>query len=457
MLQLIWKNNRLRLITWGALVVLAVVYFLGLYYTDIYITYSQSLMLLDCLKEGELFEFYEKTIQNPVYGIGACYFIPIYVIFAIWNLPVWIATRLLGIGIDNVLLLLWSKGIVVFFTVLSIWMLYRILVKTNYRHLEYALFLFASSLFLIVPAFAVAQYDIIHIFFTLWGIYLYIVDEKMSWRVLVLFSVAISIKLFSFFPFVILVLLSEKRIRYIIQYLICGMLFSIVTILPWYKGYKIVSKGFNDTMLDNLFEKTLPGGLGDVSIFIFGFCIILFVAYLSESRDIKHFYRCMTWLTAAFFTLFFATVHAHPYWIVMLIPFLIPVLIEKSENIKINMILEIIAEGTIILSQGFYFPWVYFYEQSFSYLIFSNTEVKLGQGAVDITDVINFLGMSSYMPGIYAVFIVCMVFLLIINNPWKPYSVKGVCAEEACVENVSRFVRIGLVALYLLVTYMIAY
>lgn len=48
------------------------------------------------------------------------------------------------------------------------------------------------------------------------------------------------------------------------------MLFSIVTILPWYKGDKIVSKGFNDTMLDNLLAKTLPGGLGDVSIFILG-------------------------------------------------------------------------------------------------------------------------------------------------------------------------------------------
>lgn len=416
MLQLIWKNYRMRLITWAALIVLAVVCFLGLYYTDIYITYSQSLMLLDCLKDGELFEFYEKTIQNPVYGIGACYFIPIYVIFAIWNLPIWIATRLLGVGIDNVLCLLWSKGIVVFFTALSIRMLYRILAKMNYKHLEYAIYLFASSLFLFVPAFAVAQYDIIHIFFTLWGIYLYTIDEKMSWRVLALFSVAISIKLFSIFPFLILVLLSEKRIRYIIQYLFCGMIFSIVTILPWYKGYKIVSKGFNDTMLDNLFAKTLPGGLGDVSIFILGFGIILIVAYLSESRDIKHFYRCMTWLTAAFFILLFATVHAHPYWIVMLIPFLIPVLVEKSENIKINIILEIIAEGTIILSQGFYFPWVYFYEQSFSYLIFRNTNIKLGQGAVDITDVIEFLGMSSYIPGIYAVFIVCMAVLLIINS-----------------------------------------
>lgn len=173
-------------------------------------------MLVDCLREGRLFDFYEVTMQNPVCGVEAFYFIPVYIVFAVWNLPAWIATRFMGVGIDNTFCMLWSKGIVVFFSILSMWMLYRILAKIKYEHLEYAVFLFASSLFLFVPALAISQYDVIHIFFTLWGIDLYVADEKISWRVLTVFSIAVSMKLFAFFPFLILVLLNEKRIRYII-------------------------------------------------------------------------------------------------------------------------------------------------------------------------------------------------------------------------------------------------
>lgn len=452
-----WKENKMQMITWGLLCFFALFYFLGLYYTDIYATYNHSLMLLDCLREGRLFEFYEVTMQKPVCGVGAFYFIPIYIVFAVWNLPVWIVTRFMEVGIDNLFCMLWSKGIVIFFSILSIWMLYRILAKMKYDHLEYAIFLFASSLFLFVPALAVSQYDVIHIFFTLWGIDLYVTDEKISWRVLAIFSIAISMKLFAFFPFVILILLNEKRIRYIMCDLVYGILFSVMTILPWYKGYKVVSQAFNGAMLENLMALTFPGGLGDISIFMFGFCIILLVAYLTGSSDIKCSFEHLTWLVAAFFILFFATVHANPYWIVMLIPFLVPIIFKCKENYRISIILETIIEGTMILVQGFYYSAVYFSENSFSYLIFRDTDIKLGQGATTIVEILEYLGMSNYIPGVYSVFVACAIALLAVNNPWAP--IRGWGGGEAGIgtETVLRFIRIGLVGMYLFTTYVIAY
>ena len=62
-------------------------------------------------------------------------------------------------------------------------------------------------------------------------------------------------------------------------------LISVITILPWYKGYKILSKAFNGAMLGNLMAVTFPGGLGEISVFILGFCIILIVAYLFGSSE----------------------------------------------------------------------------------------------------------------------------------------------------------------------------
>lgn len=169
-------------------------------------------------------------------------------------------------------------------------------------------------------------------------------------------------------------------------------MFSVTTILPWYKGYKTVSKAFNGAMLGNLMAVTFPGGLGEISVFILGFCIILIVAYLSGSSEIKRSFEYLTWLITAFFILFFAFAHANPYWIVMLAPFLALIMFNRGENLKINIILEIVAEVAMILVQG------YFYEQSFSYLIFKNTDIKLGQGAENIVDVMEFLGVSGYIP-----------------------------------------------------------
>ncbi len=73
----------------------------------------------------------------------------------------------------------------------------------------------------------------------------------------------------------------------------------------------------------------------------------------------------------------------------------------------------------MILVQGFFYSYLYFYEQSFSHLIFKNTDIKLGQGAENIVDVMEFFGVSGYIPKVYAVFIACAGALLILNNPWK--------------------------------------
>ncbi|MCI8966535.1 MAG: hypothetical protein HFH75_02960 [Lachnospiraceae bacterium] len=120
-----------------------------------------------------------------------------------------------------------------------------------------------------------------------------------------------------------------------------------------------------------------------------------------------------------FHYIFFAFVHANPYWIVMLAPFLLLIMFNRGENFKINIILEIVTEAAMILVQGFFYSYLYFYEQSFSHLIFKNTDIKLGQGAENIVDVMEFFGVSGYIPKVYAVFIACAGALLILNNPWK--------------------------------------
>lgn len=48
--------------------------------------------------------------------------------------------------------------------------------------------MFASSLFFVLPVFAVAQYDIIAVFFILWGMKSYLTEEHISGKTILLFS-----------------------------------------------------------------------------------------------------------------------------------------------------------------------------------------------------------------------------------------------------------------------------
>ena len=126
MMYLDWGKNKIEICTWAALGSFLVLYFFSLYYTDIYITYDNSMILMDCIRDGKILNFYEISAQQNTMGTGAVYFISVYIIFLIWNLPIWVLTRFLGVSIGHTGCLLWSKGLLIVFTAGSIWLLYRI-------------------------------------------------------------------------------------------------------------------------------------------------------------------------------------------------------------------------------------------------------------------------------------------------------------------------------------------
>ncbi len=459
MINKIRQTDKWKLVIWGLLLVLLAVYFVSLYYPDIYITYRHSLTFLDCIKNGELFNFYQISLQTQSeLGYAATYFIPIYIIFAIWNFPIWIATRFCGISAENAGCLLWSKSVIIVFAMASIYVLIQIMKRmSEYKKIEFSVFLFASSLFFVLPSFAMSQYDIIECFFVLCGIYYYMKDEKISWRVWLFFSIAVSVKLMAVFILLMLILLIEKRLIYIAFHMAGSFIISFVTMLPFYtNGYQECAGTLNQSFVGRLFVAVVPGGISSLSLFWIGFTSIAILAYLLKPKGLHEVTKQLIWLSVFTFMLLFTFVLCHPQWMILFLPFLILLTVQWKENLKINLILEIIAEITLIVVQGFYFHWVYFSETSFEQLIF-RSNIKYESGIGNLLDIAERFGISPCIPGAYAVFFVCIAALLILNNPWHPILCRAEETKEMVVEKTARILRIAMLTFYFLITCAIAF
>lgn len=451
-------DDKWKLLMWGSLFLLFLFTFISFYYPDIYITYRYSLTFLDCIKNGEVFDFYKISLQTQnELGYAATYFIPIYILFAIWNFPIWIITRWGGVSAESAGCLLWSKGLIVVFAVASVYVLVQIMKKLSYEEIEYTVFLFTSSLLFVCPSLAMSQYDIIECFFILCGIYFYLSDEKISWRVLLFFSIAVSMKLLALFIFFILILLTEKRILHIAVMMLESLLVTIVTMIPfWGNGYKDCADTLNQGFIDRLFTSVIPGGISSLSIFWIGFTAVCLLAYLRKTAQPDKIVKQLIWYSAFIFVLFFTFVFCHPQWIVLFLPFVILPVMEHKENRKINLILEIILEVAIILVQGIAFYWVYFSETSFEKLILESN-IKYGSGVKNLLDVLEKMGASERIYGVYSIFFVCGIALLIINNPWRPVRCISEETSESVVNHTAGIVRILFILVYVLATCIIAF
>ena len=67
------------------------------------------------------------------------------------------------------------------------------------KNIRLAQFLFMTGLMTVIPTLATAQVDIITVFLMLWGIREYLKTDKITWKFLLIFSFAASLKIFALF------------------------------------------------------------------------------------------------------------------------------------------------------------------------------------------------------------------------------------------------------------------
>lgn len=422
-----WMNKRndapIGKMDWALLALMAGFMLLTMFYTDLPIIYNHSLTFLDSLFTGDMANFYTNSLERPYCGFGAVYYWTVYAVIGAWNLPIWILQKLFGINAFSIKCMLWSRLEVVFFLFLTLWMMEKLLCDFGYgkEKCRFAQFLFASSLLVILPTAAISQIDIITVFLMLWGIREYVKSDKITWKFLLIYSFAASLKIFALFVFIPLVLMREKRIFAVIGDLLAGVAFVLVCLLPYAgrEDYVEATSVLNDVMVARIFETVLPAGNLEIPAFLTILVGISIWAYTIKAKTREEYFYYVNWIALAVFADFFIFVFAHPYWIVLMAPYVVMLVVMNAERMKVNILLEFFMEVSVTIVYLATFG-VYMTENTFADLVLTRLGfAPVSGGYFSFGDWAAKKELDPYISVLFGIFAVCLLAILAINRPGK--------------------------------------
>lgn len=315
----------------GLLVALGL-YFYG--YGDIEITALHSYDLLSILKEGKLLSFYQIVLNKALAGgyyadpgaiHAANYNIIIYLVLSAWLFPVKLIGHLTQSMPSYLFLTIYSKHMVVLVMLASGYALYRLGKQfgLDASRSKWASFLFLSSPAVLYGACMFGQLDILSVLFTLWALHFYL-DNKLGAFSLIM-AIALCFKMFAFFIFIPLLLLSEKRIWHLLKYGAIG-----VSLLTFTRILAVFDHGYATTQSEmqniyhftgRLFDNIFPSTKGGMYAFVTCLILLCFVCYFVRPKEEDKKYWA-AFIPLAGYGFFFLYVAWHPQWLVILYPFI---------------------------------------------------------------------------------------------------------------------------------------
>ena len=158
---------------WGGLGLLLAVCLVCYSYTDLPLIVRHSLNLWDCLGRGELFRFYQTATLLPIGDATAQtgevpYDIWVYLLLAVWNLPVYLWENLSGLTFEsNLIAMIWVRLAAVLPFVGANWAMLGIAQAMGRPRQQglWACWAFSGSLFLLNGLFMLGQIDVFNVFF----------------------------------------------------------------------------------------------------------------------------------------------------------------------------------------------------------------------------------------------------------------------------------------------------
>lgn len=200
-------------IKWVLLILILLLAYVTFLYEDVAHTIDNSITFAKAIFNGRILDFYELSAEFAQTRYGANYSTLIYALFAIWNLPIWALSGVVG---ENFLTwwlgLLWGKTFIVATTLATTYLIYKILILCDVKkeRAYLATFLFLSSMIVFEVIFAIVQLDIVAVFFMLLGVYGYI--KKNNILFFISFLLAVPLKMFALFLALPLILLRQKNL-----------------------------------------------------------------------------------------------------------------------------------------------------------------------------------------------------------------------------------------------------
>ena len=419
------KERAVSIIEYLLLAGLLVTSFIIFFYTDYSDTLDNSIMLGDCILSGKLSDFYEyaATHSQKLTVYSANYDLFIYIVFLIWNLPVFIAHRIKEFDYMNTLwALLWCKALIAGFTIASAELVRRIsgVLGANRKTGRLAALIFTASTITVIPAFVTGQYDIISIFLMLLGLMFYFKGGKsMKWFYLV-FALAVPMKTFAIFIYIPLILYREKNILKIALKMIPAFSLNFVSRLIFLgnDAYKMALDPQNRDAVKVITDSTIEIGKFQINLFIIVYLAILVFCYKAKDDGSKY---KPVYISAVSMASFLTLVNVRSYWLILMAPFIVLILFADSSRIRLNVLIYTIgtACGTVYYLMS---HWVLSYKHMTDHLVLksyfeSMPDTKEPVYTGGVKEFFLSHDLSRYAPVLYALFIGSVILLLILNRP----------------------------------------
>lgn len=440
------QTERVGVVEWSILGIILLFSLLTMSYVDLVETNYDAQRFLHMLFSKDFLSA-SRIISTSPYGIS------FFIVYAIGLFPLWIIgllSPLRDFVMESSGAIIWMKCYLLLFVILiareMLYLAKKIKVtKVNQHWMLFALF---SSLFVVLPVFQVGQYDVICLFFILLGIRFYVEDRH--WKFIAAFAFAIPMKYFALFIFIPLVLYRYKNFIRIAAECALGvswfafekivlcrllpqmgdLLFaqvsqpSVVELAAASVDGAMVAQveetavvispaGMISGAFSNLFEIQGEVGNWSVSVFVLAFFALCVACYLMKTaKDAENIVRHVICIgLAAYGAFFLFTAGWNSYWIVLIAPFLILFLFMKEENLRINLICEMVLSVGIVIGkmidQSFVFGGQY---------AFTRTLLKdVPQRYMNVYYLIGQLKLDKYYSAVYAIVIVCVVTLVVVN------------------------------------------
>lgn len=365
-------------------------------YTDLPFTSASGLRVWNCIAEGKLPMFYWSSypgVENsalPYGSMGGEYDFLIYAIFAVYVFPLWIWEKITNLSF---LLFyptrLYLKGIIWLFSFLSAFFIYKIALQCGSKkeNAIWAPVLYLSSGIFFATEITIGGYDIISVTFSLLGIYGFL--RKNDKCFLMSFAIAIATKLFAFWLFIPLLLLREKKIWKLMAKTI--LVFSAIVIPKLYFALASRNRIVKEMQLSAAESGNTVGGIEDAPMVVndviahsdvindaifpteytanytfmslsnlplvfVGMFAIWICCYLikRELTGIETIYLCTLVMSV-----FIVTVKLHPYWGILLVPYLSLVVVLNPKHLKENLLLETLMSVGYVINKAILYPWCF--------------------------------------------------------------------------------------------------
>lgn len=351
-----WLEYLFVLILWGVWIFLYS-------YIDFRSLTIWSTTLLDCLADGNLYDYYAIVHEN-IHGVPHEYFCYNYIIlipWAIWNLPIWLIQRFLHIEIlSNTWMLVWSHAfllavllITLFFTKKIVEMFVEDKTKQAWNR-----YLILSFPFMFLGVVLAGQTDIIAIAITVAAVYYLLKDKEGVF--LLLMAVSIAAKPFFIFAYVAVILLIEKNIIKIGLKLACSAVFMVLFQLI-YQNAPMYLESYAAGTGNSIIGKTLTSAIDANIIYkaplvIIFLVILYFVSYCIRYDASKKKKYYVIYMMVAPMMVYFCFAHYEFYRMIYLAPFLMILMTINPKVYRLNVILETVISivGVFLM---IYYKW----------------------------------------------------------------------------------------------------